>query len=288
MNKSKPIKKPTLLQLLFWAIIVTSLGGSLYVFLKAPDEHPPIIYTEPVSSFPETGESFHAAPPLLDHAPPALPKVAIIIDDIGYQNKLGEDIIALDVNLSFSILPHSPHAATLAEKISNAGRDMLLHLPLEPTEPKWNPGPGALMLSMSSNTLTNKFNTNLAGFDFIGTNHHMGSKFTTDPQAMRTVLLAVRNKGLFYVDSLTNAMSVGYATAKALGIKTAKRDIFLDNEQTSQAIQGQLVKLIAIAKKRGNAIAIGHPYPATLKALTAFQDKLLAEVELVGIHELVK
>jgi hypothetical protein len=141
---------------------------------------------------------------------------------------------------------------------------------------------------MSSQNLTSTFEKDLAGFAFIGTNNHMGSKFTANSKAMHTLLAAVKSKGLFYVDSLTTAKSVGYRTAKELGVKTAKRDIFLDNEQTSPAIQDQLAKLVAIAKKRGTAIGIGHPYPATLKALRAFQTRLLTEIELVGIHELVK
>ena len=286
-KKQKQGSNPLLLKAFFLALAIIALGTTLY-FFKFTEKNPAVVYTAPVPSLPKATASPPSPEDFDVHQKPALVKIAIIIDDIGNKKKLAEDIIALDLNLSYSILPQSPYAIYLAEKITAAGRDMLLHLPLEPSDSKWNPGPGALMLSMSSKKLISTFNNDLTGFDFIGTNNHMGSKFTADPKAMHTLLSAVKSNGLFYVDSLTSAKSVGYTTAKELGIKTAKRDIFLDNEQTSQAIASQFTKLIAIAKRRGSAIGIGHPYPATLEFLTAFRPTLLKEVKLVGIHELVE
>ena len=266
-------------KLFLLAIIAIALAGSLlFIRFSGKKTAPPL---------PPEGTAL----PSPDHSPahpkPASAKVAIIIDDIGNQKKLAEEFIALNLNLSYSILPQSPFAEVLAKKITAAGKDLLLHLPLEPSDPKWDPGPGALMLAMSAQTMTNTFNNDLRGFNFIGTNNHMGSKFTADSAAMHTLLSAVKDKGLFYVDSLTTAKSVGYKTARELGIKTAKRDIFLDNDQTPQAIAGQFTQLIAVAKRQGSAIAICHPHPATLKFLTAFRPTLAKDVELVGIHELV-
>lgn len=289
-KKLKPAKSSPVVKGMLLTIIIIGLGSSLYFFLKSGEKHPPVAYTEHVASLPKVEAEIQVETSDLPPEPPVstLPKVAIIIDDIGHRKKLALDIIALDMNLSFSVLPQSPFADVLAKKILSSGKDLLLHLPLEPSDSKWDPGPGALMLAMTPATIRTRLQEDLSGFTFIGMNNHMGSKFTADKKAMHGLLSIIKDKNLFFVDSLTSAKSVAYASAQELGIKTAKRDIFLDNEQTPKAIQKQFEKLIAIANKRGSAIGIGHPYPATLKALTASQKILASEVELVGIHKLVK
>jgi polysaccharide deacetylase 2 family uncharacterized protein YibQ len=121
----------------------------------------------------------------------------------------------------------------------------------------------------------------------IGINNHMGSKFTEDPVAMRIVLNSIKAKNLFFIDSLTSINSIGYTLAKDLGVKTAKRDVFLDNEQEPTKILAQIGKAIALAHKHGSAIAIGHPYPSTLEALRTAKNRLQQEITLVPVQELV-
>ena len=101
----------------------------------------------------------------------------------------------------------------------------------------------------------------------IGVNNHMGSRFTNDHQGMLAALTAIKGQSLFFVDSMTSSQSIAYETAQELGIKTARRDIFLDNEQNGAKIKAQLDKLVKRAKQNGSAIGIGHPYPATLATL---------------------
>lgn len=217
------------------------------------------------------------------------PRLAIIIDDIGDTKKIAEQIIALDLPLAFSILPHTPHANHLASQAKARGRDLLVHLPMEASDSKWTHGPGTLLLSMSKEELVSTINQDLdTPYRAIGINNHMGSKFSEDPVAMRVLLHSIKARGLFFIDSLTSLNSVGYTLARDLGVKTAKRDIFLDNEQDQTKIMTQIGKLIGLAQRHGSAIGIGHPYPATLEALRASQERLSREVTMVPVHELTE
>jgi polysaccharide deacetylase 2 family uncharacterized protein YibQ len=243
---------------------------------------------------PEPAPSASTAPEPAPTPPPAAsaangPRIAIIIDDIGETKAIAEQIIALDLPLAFSILPHTPHANHLASLAKARGRDILLHLPMEATDPKWAPGPGGLLLSMSKAEIIATINQDLdTPYHAIGVNNHMGSKFSADPVAMRVFLNTIKARGLFFIDSLTAINSVGYPLARDLGLKTAKRDVFLDNDQDETKILAQIGKLIALARQHGSAIGIGHPHPVTLAALRASQARLTQEVTMVPVHELVR
>lgn len=217
------------------------------------------------------------------------PRLAIIIDDIGNTRAIAEQLIALDLPLAFSILPHSPHANHLASLAKARGHDILLHLPMEANDPKWTPSPGTLLLSMSREELVATINHDLnTPYRPIGINNHMGSRFSEDPVAMRLFLTTIKGRGLFFIDSLTSLNSVGLILARDMGVKTAKRDVFLDNEQDQTKILAQIGKALALAQRHGSAIAIGHPYPATLKALRIAHSRLTQEATLVPVHELVE
>ena len=215
------------------------------------------------------------------------PLVAIIIDDMGYRKAVGERFLELDMELSFSFLPFGPHTKELSQKAGQLGKDILLHLPMEPNDLKSDPGLGALMVSMNKKTIQKIFKKDLAEVPMaIGVNNHMGSRFTCNPKAMRIVLEQVRAEGLFFLDSLTTSKSVGFSMAGAMGIKTIKRDVFLDNNLNKKKIINQLESLVKIAEKHGQAIGIGHPNRETLDAVIEFGNRLKSRVSLVGVHEL--
>ena len=121
----------------------------------------------------------------------------------------------------------------------------------------------------------------------IGVNNHMGSRFTADPQAMRTLLAMVRMRNLFFLDSVTVSQSVAYDLAREMGIKTERRTVFLDNDQSPDKIMAQLELLIQLAGEHGQAVGIGHPYPATVEALRRYQTQLRTRTEMVGVSRLV-
>ena len=217
------------------------------------------------------------------------PKIAIIIDDMGYHQQIGNSLLALDMNLTFSFLPRAPFTLEQEERAWQQGRDILVHMPMEARDSAWDPGPGALYLKFSPENIRSTVVENLAAVPHaIGSNNHMGSRFTENRQAMHEVLSVLKKRGLFFIDSYTTAQSTGLDEAGKMGIPTARRHVFLDNVQEQDKICRQLEQLVALAGKNGWAIGIGHPNQATLKALTRCRERLLKNVEIVSVHTLVK
>ncbi len=252
-----------------------------------------IVFEEP--GLPQPAEVQAAAPgsggACGSAAPPGRkrPRVAIIIDDMGYHQQTGSRLLALDMDLTFSFLPGAPFTREQEEQAYQLGRDILVHLPMEARDPKWDPGPGKLLLSFSPERLRKTVQDDLAAVPHaIGANNHMGSRFTEDRRAMRIVLGELKKRNFFFIDSYTTAASTGMEEAAALGMKTGRRHVFLDNEHSRDRICHQLELLIGLAEKQGRAIGIGHPNQATLEALTRCREKLLSQVRLVGVHNLVR
>ncbi len=229
-----------------------------------------------------------AATPAAHKEPPATPRkkpmVAIIIDDMGYQPAIGRKMLDLPLPLSFSFLPGGPQTKELASAAKSRKRDILLHLPLEATDRKVDPGPGTLAVAMDPQELEKKFAEDLAAVPMaIGLNNHMGSRFTEERPAMAALLTQVRQRGLFFLDSRTSNKSVACAVAKEAGVPCLSRHLFLDNDQSQAAVVKQVDALLALAEKNGWAVGIGHPHPATLAALTARQQALTERAAVVGI-----
>lgn len=217
------------------------------------------------------------------------PKVAIIIDDMGYHQKIGNSLLALDMNLTFSFLPKAPFTLEQEEQAWQQGRDILVHMPMEARDSTWDPGPGALYLHLSPQEIRTAVAENLAAVPHaIGSNNHMGSRFTENREAMHEVLSVLKKRKLFFIDSYTTADSTGLDEARKMSIPTARRHVFLDNVQEQDKICRQLEQLVALAGKNGWAIGIGHPNQATLKALTRCRKQLLESVEIVSVHTLVQ
>ncbi len=217
------------------------------------------------------------------------PRVAIIIDDMGYRRKVGNRLINMDLNLTFSFLPEGPFTGNLSQKAGQLGKDILLHLPLEPSDPTWNLGPGGIYLSMNRNNMRSIFVQDLDAVPMaIGVNNHMGSRFTENEQAMKYLLSLIRQNNLFFVDSITSSKSLGFELARNMGIKTAERNVFLDNDPDREKIEKQIKSLLTLAKKRGHAIGIGHPNPETFEALKSMEKEIKENVNIVGVSKLVK
>ncbi len=196
-------------------------------------------------------------------------KVAILIDDLGGSLVRLNEILDLDSPITISVLPHLKHSREVSRIAAMSGRNVLLHLPMEPKNSIVNhAGQGVLLTAMSGDAIMKTVAEDLKSVpDAIGVNNHMGSKFTEDEAGMSSVFTVLKERGLFFVDSRTTSASAGRRLAAASGILHGQRDVFLDNERDVNYIDGQIQKLIDIARKRGSAIAIGHPYPETLAAL---------------------
>ncbi len=216
------------------------------------------------------------------------PKVAIIIDDMGYHGDVGNSLLQLPIKLTFSFLPFAPFARDLEQLAHDLKQTILLHLPLEAKDPHWNPGPGALYLEDSAEDQIVKFQSCLMEVRYaIGVNNHMGSSFTEDDTAMRTLLQQVKSQGLVFIDSYTTSASVGLSLAQELEVKSGRRDVFLDNIQEVETICEQLKQLTEIAEKKGVAIGIGHPYEATLQAIKQCTPQYQKRVEYVGVDSVL-
>ena len=150
-------------------------------------------------------------------------------------------------------------------------------------------GEGVLFVGQPKDKILDQLNYNLDSVpNVIGVNNHMGSKFTENEELMRLVMLNLKNKGLFWVDSLTTPRSVGYSIARDEGVKTAKRDVFLDSKTKGKSyVKSQLKKLIAKAEKNGYAIGICHPYPQTIQALSEEIPKFNGNIEITPVKSLL-
>ena len=218
-----------------------------------------------------------------------LPKVAIIIDDVGYDRRIARALSRLDENLTFAILPGAPYVKEIASELHGNGAHIMLHLPMEPLEyPHVDPGTHAILADMSPNQLLGQLKTNLDAVPYIeGVNNHMGSRITPMSDKMNQIFTILKKRDLFFIDSITSNRSSGESSAKLLNLRFAKRDVFLDNIQRQDYIAGQLEELVKKAEIRGRAIGIGHPYEATLETLAKRIYWLKERVELVPASELV-
>ena len=215
------------------------------------------------------------------------PKVAIIIDDMGSREEIGRKLVALDLNLSFSFLPHTPFLEDLQMRARERGRTIMLHLPLEPIDASNDPGPGAIYLDEHTGAIADLFNENLAQVTHAtGVNNHMGSRFTQDQKAMQVLAGLLLEYGLFFIDSYTAPGSVAMAVTAGNGVPSSRGDFFIDNVQTREAVCDRLTDLVKLAHRQKSAIAIGHPHSATFEALQSCAPAILASVEVVGADHL--
>jgi len=222
---------------------------------------------------------------------PPRPRVAIVIDDLGYDGRLARSFLALQEPLSFAVLPHATFSKSIARQVHEAGRDVLLHLPMEPKGyPEVNAGEGVLLVTMDNGVLLERLRENLAALPFIdGINNHMGSRFSEDEDKMRVVLGEIKQRGLFFVDSRTSAESRGYGLAVQMGIPAAERDVFLDNIQSPQAVRSELGRLAQLARLKGKAIGIAHPHEVTLEVLRQMLPQLHQEgIDLVPVSQVLQ
>lgn len=223
------------------------------------------------------------------------PRIAILIDDLGHANSSTvAGVLALDIPLTVSVLPGTPHGQTVAREAAAAGREILLHLPMEPQGyPDADPGDHALLLEQTHREIAARVGEALAEVpQAVGVNNHMGSAFTRDRGRMRTVIGILKERGLFFVDSMTTPESAGFAEAERAGVPSVRNNMFIDSrldELGRLDVYAQLMALEDIALKRGAAVGIGHPHPETLRVLRRAIPEMKARgFEFVLVSELVR
>ena len=209
------------------------------------------------------------------------PRLAIICDDLGYDQAAANQLLALPFRLTVSVIPHLPFSSAVADEAFRRGDEVMLHLPMQ-SEPS---AAAQERIELRVGMDSQQVQSTLAGMlqtvpHAVGVNNHEGSLATADPSLMRELMPALRQRGLFFIDSRTTAATVAYTVAEQSGVHAASRKVFLDDTATVDAVRVQLELAARDAQRNGSAIAIGHPHPATIAALA----KTVPQLEARGIH----
>lgn len=232
--------------------------------------------------------------PLVPRAP-GTAELAIILDDLGHDRSAADSLLALPFPITVSVLPHLPLSAEVAEEAYRRGDQVMLHLPME-SQAEVDGSEGAvpeqieLRVGMTQDQVANVLDAMLETVPHaVGVNNHQGSRATADPMLMQALMPALRERKLFFIDSRTTAATVAYDTAESAGVRAASRKVFLDDTPTREAVLAQLDLAARDALRDGSAIAIGHPHPATIAALSEGVPGLEARgIRLVFASDLVQ
>lgn len=215
-------------------------------------------------------------------------KVAIIIDDIGYRKS---DVATLSIpgDITFAVLPHTPYGKSLAQIAYQSDHDVILHIPMESSNGNKVLGPGALTSDMDETTIRATLASAFDEIPFaIGINNHMGSHLTTLYTPMAWTMRYLKEQDMIFIDSVTTNKSKARNVARRFGVPNLGRRIFLDNQLDKEYITQQFNALIKLAKRNKKAIAIAHPHPETVAALSLLIPQLKENnIELVGISQLM-
>lgn len=207
------------------------------------------------------------------------PTIAIIIDDMGHDKVQGERLIQLAQPITLAFLPFRPYTTSLARDAHANGKEIMLHAPMANTH-HIGLGAGGLDASMDERATTTSLRHSLQSIPYVqGVNNHMGSLLTQNRQHMDWVMKELFHYPLYFVDSRTIAGTVAAQSASDHDVPNMSRDVFLDNEQTEEAVDRQFKLLVETAKRNGTAIGIGHPHKVTVDYLV----KHLPELDAQGI-----
>ncbi len=196
------------------------------------------------------------------------PIIAIVIDDLGHTEREFARAMSLGEGITLAFLPYTERVAEFARRARQKGFEILVHMPMEPTDASVDPGPNALMTGLGEEELKRRLAHNLSRLEgYVGVNNHMGSKFSKNRRAMTVVLNELAARGLLFLDSVTTGSTVGETIATASRMPFAARDVFLDSVAEKGFIESQLRVVEKVARRYGHAVAIGHPYAETMQVL---------------------
>ncbi|MBI5141613.1 MAG: divergent polysaccharide deacetylase family protein [Nitrospirae bacterium] len=275
-RKLSPLATVALVMLTLALAVVAFLAGRKYVGHNQAEEHHEQEYIE---------KTF---PPELDILPPAGRKtkpphahgrpgeVAIVIDDLGMNTASARRLMTLSGNLTFAVIPWLPHSHEIVTAGVANGVEVILHQPMEAHDYRGRKMRGMLLTGMTDDQLRETLNESLNAYPGIkGLNNHMGSTFTENFHAMKTVTEELGRKGLYFLDSVTSASSAGRRAAATSGIKAYRRDVFLDNKPDYLYMLGMWERFIAMAREHGDAILIAHDRRDTI----SFLERRLGDLE---------
>jgi polysaccharide deacetylase 2 family uncharacterized protein YibQ len=318
MAKSRRGGRTSTPMLAIWGVVMLLLGVGVGLLFSGTGcergAHPPKEAGEvspkpsrkaaPASRAPKTGEPVRETPakpePRQEGARreepeprTGLPRFALVIDDLGYAApELITRLCAQDIPFSVAVLPFQEFTKESAEVAFARGKEVLLHLPMEPIGypgPSKNPGPGAVMHDMSEPEARLAVRKALDAVPHRkGVNNHMGSRITPDRTRMTWILEEIKARRCFFLDSRTEKESVAFDVAEELNVPAIQRKVFLDDDKGYDAMAGQWERAIDIARKDGHVVIIGHIYPETVEALEKLIPKAKGTVKFVTAGELAR
>ena len=196
--------------------------------------------------------------------------IGIVIDDFGYRNdEISDGFLELDARLTYAIIPGHRYSTSFGEKAVESGYEVIVHMPMENTGKTYGEEEFVLMTTMDNETIERRLNNAIEEIPTaIGMNNHQGSKASADQNVMSNVAKVMKERGLFFLDSRTTIETIGETTMEIFDVPTARRNIFLDNEDDEEKIEKQLMKLVKRSEEVGSAIGIGHVKPKTLNVLS--------------------
>ncbi len=185
-------------------------------------------------------------------------RLTVVLDDAGYDLSDLDAVLAFPGALTVAVLPHLPHSREAAERILSAGKELILHMPMEP-QGNEDPGPGAISTSHDNDEIRRRLESAFASVPGAkGMNNHMGSRAMEDPRVVGTIMDFLRVNGMFFLDSKTTSLTVAPQLAESYHIPLMERSVFLDNVVMEQAIEEQFSRGMDIARRKGSAILVGH------------------------------
>lgn len=212
------------------------------------------------------------------------PSVVLIIDDLGNSRDTSLRAVGLHGRVTCAVLPHTPYASFVANHAQQAGKEVIVHMPMSSIHGR-KTGPGGLNEQQSIQHFVQTLTSNLHAIPHArGLNNHMGSALTQNDELMSLMMSVVSEHPLYFVDSRTSANTVAASMAGLHNIKHLSRDVFLDNSQAPEDIHRQFQQLLMLARKQGLAVGIGHPYPSTLDYLESVLPALERDENVRLIH----
>lgn len=216
-------------------------------------------------------------------------KIAIVIDDWGYNVNNLPIVSQINYPFTASILPNLPNSGVVANLMHRRGKEVILHLPMEPHE-RFRLEQSTITTLMNEQTIKSIVGQDLSNIPHaVGVSNHMGSKATEDLRTMSIVFSELKKRNLFFLDSLVSSKSICADLANKISLRFIKRDVFLDNEEKAEYIRGQIYKLKMKARLYGQAVGIGHDRKITLEVLRDAMPELEKEgYKFVFVSELAR
>ncbi len=280
----------------FFVLLSLALGVVLYIKTRPspPSPRPPVIPSAVASPRPRASPSprpsLSPSAAATPRGEPGVPRVAIVIDDLGNDVPAMERIARWPYEVGGAVLPVLPASGRTARQLVESGKQVLLHLPMEPRNPRMRPGPGVVLRSQTEEQITQTLESDLDSVPgAAGVSNHMGSAATADARVMRAVARVLARRGLFFLDSRTTGATVAGEAAREERVPIVSRRVFLDDVATEAEVRKALDGLIARARAEGSAVGLGHPYAATLAVLERELPTLSQRgVRLVPVSELAR